>query len=363
MSSLYGRLFQYQANDKQTPRENYLTEALCDLLNRIGEDAPAEQRTFLKNLELFKADGAAERLYFKTQEHITTESGSRKPDLIGYDSNDDPVLVIEVKIDAQFTENQLWEYGTWLDKHGREGAVLALLTDSTLPPSDFRGRVVYWRDVRRELKSLPGHGNFVYLTLAEEFIDFLHEQGIAVEMPKQVDFAKLGEYLKDGTAVRWQNFMNCTRERLKGVSEEEERLSWETDVRRQAGGSFQDDAHALTGWVNTRIPKISYISWGLYFVPEDGADPYGLHECYEIPRVHGAFLNAMYEKKEQMSQVHTEEPNAWYPLRAGKSGYARAVAFKALDAFCGDAEKLAAWFEDKFKKALEYAKANMKADM
>ncbi|MCL2123296.1 MAG: hypothetical protein FWH34_04325 [Desulfovibrionaceae bacterium] len=367
MSSLYGRLFRYRASDTQTPRENYLTEALCDLLNRIGGDAPEAQRVLLKNLKLFESDGV-EPLCFQTQVSISTETRNKFPDLVGYIGGV-PVLVIEVKVDAEINydavlrKNQLQIYGEWLAEvsQGRKDAVLALLTYRRPPPQDFfekeadygiaasSRRVIHWRDVRREMEALQGSHHTVYPTLAKEFCNFLHEQGVAVETPEKDDFNKLGAYLKGGTAARLRNFMNSIRTRLKEMTEQPD-LSWESDLQLQSGGAFRDEAQVLTGWVNTKKPEISYISWGLYYVPDGDADPYRFHEFFGIPRVHGVFLNTVY--KTEVQQACDGDPkDDWYPLRSGKSGLARAVAFKPLDGFVEDTDALMEWFETKFKEA------------
>ena len=368
MSSLYGRLFTYRANDKQTPLENYLTEALCDLLNRLGDDDPSKQHAFLKNLKLFEADDS-ESLYFDTQVPITipTEEDNRIADFVGY-INNVPVLVLEVKIGAEFTEGQLPAYGAWLAKKGRKDAVLALLTYKTAAPEDFKNgvgyavktHVIHWRDVRQELRALQGSVSSVYFTLAKEFVDFLDEQEITMEAPKKEDLNKLGEYLKSGAATKWQNFMKRIRARLKMEMPKHVKfkLSWESDAQLQPGGSFRDEADALIGWVNSpdryneKGSEILYISWGLYFAPEGKADPYGFHGYFDIPRVHGAFLNIVYR---EWQEPYGDKADYWYPLLPDKSGQgqARRVAFKALAPidFDGDAAELEKWFVKKFEEA------------
>jgi len=356
MSSLYGRLFKYQANDKQTQRENYLTEAFCDLLNRLGK----EQHTFLKKLDLFECEEAVDPLDFKTQVAIKTKNGNRhpkRPDLVGYIGKT-PVLVIEVKVDAQFTENQLPEYGMWLDKEGHEDAVLALLTWGTPPPEDFveggagygiaKLRVVRWWDVRRELEALQGPSDSIYRMLAKEFIAFLHEQGVAMEMPKKDDFPTLVEYLRGGTAARWENFMNSIHTQLKEVAMSKEiGLSW-NDRQPPHGGTFQYD-QALIGWLSTDRPKIQCVEWGLWLA--DGGADNDFISNYGIPLQSGAYLYVWYTEPQACGDTRNDDE--WYPLlrSSGKANHARQVAFQALDSFCGDAGKLTQWFKEKFEQA------------
>ena len=363
MSSLYGRLFTYREKAKQAPLENYLTEALCDLLNRD----PEKQRELLKELRLFEWEDTAS-LHFETQVPVKIKNEARQLDLVGY-IGDIPVLVIEVKINAEFTAGQLPAYGTWLAAEAREGgredAVLALLTYKTSTPEDFKNgdgyavktRVVHWRDVRRELKALQSSGSSTYLALAEEFANFLDEQGVTMEAPKKEDFDKLSEYVQSGTAVRWQNFMNDIRERLKKAVPKHLKLSWEADTQLQAGGAFVSTADALTGWVNIsdryskKGSEILYISWGFYFAPKGNADPFGFHEFFQIPRgVHGVYLNMVH--REPQNSPGDKQENDWFPLLPGKVGTARKVAFKALEPadFEGDAAKLGKWLEKHFEQ-------------
>jgi hypothetical protein len=106
----------------------------------------------------------------------------------------------------------------------------------------------------------------------------------------------------------------------------------------------------------TNRPDISYISWGLYFAPENGADPYGFCEFFGIPPKDGAFLNLVYAKAQQS---RGDAPgNDWYPLLPEKSGLARTVAFKSLADFGGDADDLMKWLETKFSEACEQVRSS-----
>jgi hypothetical protein len=103
-NSLYGRLFKYRERKARTPLENFLTEALADLINRLPKD---ELDDFVASL-LLDADAAEAwrdltargqvKISCRTQFPIT--SGSIL-DILFVADDATPLLVIENKVPAR----------------------------------------------------------------------------------------------------------------------------------------------------------------------------------------------------------------------------------------------------------------------
>ena len=126
--SLYARLFKYSKREK----ENFLTEAFCDLLNFLTNDNADAQQKLLHSLFAYEGKRPVQ---FTTQ--YRPKGVPIIPDLIGT-VNGHIVLVVEVKIDAEFTPDQLKRYADWLKKTSTP-ASLILLTAHRDPPDDFEG--------------------------------------------------------------------------------------------------------------------------------------------------------------------------------------------------------------------------------
>lgn len=113
MSSLYGRLFKYRERDNRAPKEDFLTEALVDLLNRmprtvlltllrevlfinVSEGASKAKSGLLKELESVTA------LYAHSQYVTQKGKSAPRPDIVLADESENPLVVIENKIAAPF---------------------------------------------------------------------------------------------------------------------------------------------------------------------------------------------------------------------------------------------------------------------
>ena len=231
MTGLYSRLFTYRPRPGRSPLEDFVTEAWVDLLNRMPS---SQQLDFCTNVLLKNADEDKRNawrdwaetssdlgnLVWQTQVFIEAE-GSRsvpmpsgaarkRPDIILF-CDDKPLMLLENKIGAGFTshgengeadeKNQLQVYGEWLqNKTGGKGA-LVLLTAWTAAPPGFEDAnakygvtarsVIRWNEIHKQLVSgnsdccperAPGGR-----TLADEFTEFLEEQGVIVRDPGEED--------------------------------------------------------------------------------------------------------------------------------------------------------------------------------
>jgi hypothetical protein len=119
LQSLYSRLFKYRARQERGPREDFLSEALCDLLSRL----PLRERidriaNFFVPTELravwVKAHADATNVSLNTQRHL---GGEGIADIV-VEANDKVAIIIENKIGAPVhgdgEETQLHRYLRWL---------------------------------------------------------------------------------------------------------------------------------------------------------------------------------------------------------------------------------------------------------
>lgn len=181
MADLYKRLYKYRERAANAPLENFLTEALADILERLPIES---QVAFLKSLMLPKAASAFDTVVSgrASLEFVTQASASTKrPDLVVY-AGERPIVVIEVKVaaglqeheveaaavnaEAKATRNQLETYAGWIAGENMSSDVwpgaVVFLTGRTDPPKDFiEGRsdgvfrsVRYWKHVGDWLLSL-----------------------------------------------------------------------------------------------------------------------------------------------------------------------------------------------------------------
>ena len=237
MISLYGRLFTYRERRHRRPLEDFLTEALCDILNRLPL---AEMAEFVADLflpaaarEIWRQQfGEANDLRWETQESIGSDG---RPDLI-LRCDGHPLIVVENKIGAGIgqrqaatggdkdTRDQLMAYGQWLKGQcaARDwpGAIV-LLTHFTSPPDRFGAdetafgvewqHVCRWPAVWRWLASSASRvtDNCAVATwqaLAAELVQFLREKDMTSETMTLYDLAAAEMYI--GSAARVSSLFN-----------------------------------------------------------------------------------------------------------------------------------------------------------
>ena len=101
MASIFDRIFRYRQSDSRTPREDYFTETLADVL----EKHEALGAAFIGYLT---SCADIQRIDIQTQKRFA--DAQRRPDVFvtARDSaNGRHVLIVENKIDALESENQL----------------------------------------------------------------------------------------------------------------------------------------------------------------------------------------------------------------------------------------------------------------
>lgn len=263
--SVYNRLYNSLPREGHSQRENFLTEAFADLMNRLERLFPKEARGFITDILLHhvadsrSADALARRvelarqLRWDTQRSIELGDLSRKRPDITITIDGECALLIEVKIAAAFTKRirhspkeelraeketadqessqdisyQLDDYGKWLSENYRNAA-LVLLTHSKEAPPDFLSSdgdrrywiqlrsVCHWRGLYNWLRGWANtnSGNTDAESLARDFLEFLGEEGMSEMNEKDVELLngflsfsrrtedhKINEKIKDAMLV------------------------------------------------------------------------------------------------------------------------------------------------------------------
>jgi hypothetical protein len=276
--SIYSRLYKYQSVERRSQLENFLTEALADVLirtqdSRYGHDHEEFVLDVLLNscqnerkTQLAAALRTAKQSKWKTQYPIKIGRSYRFLDMVLLDSGERPLIIVENKIYAALMtgepdadvdnesdggsesgsepelEDQLQKYGRWLSDWN-SGAALVLLTYATPPPTGFvegdkkysidLRSVCWWQNVRNWLKRRAKPD--IASTLSRELADFLdtnHMNEIDSE-----DLKTLSAYLTEGPDVltKMKQAMSAAHERavnlLPGVYEQRGRWPTTSDTQ------------------------------------------------------------------------------------------------------------------------------------
>ena len=127
--SLYSRLFWRAPSAIKETKEDFLSEALGDILTRLSQP---EAQQFIENILLknirhrcwvaqFMLGLGSKQLVWETQYRIIAPNKNfdrRRPDLVLF-ADRCPMLVVEAKVDAATDEDQLQAYGSWLAHEAR----------------------------------------------------------------------------------------------------------------------------------------------------------------------------------------------------------------------------------------------------
>jgi hypothetical protein len=309
--SLYSRLFAYRQRKDRSPLENFLTEALCDLLNRLPATEGPE---FVADL-LLPSDDARERwnrrfrdtahhYFWETQKWITANDQTLCLDLVLF-CDRRPLLVVENKVGAavgqhhassdddtgdnrgglphRAVENQLQLYGRWLagqcESLSWPGAII-LLTHSTAPPDDFGSgasqygvrwqRVCRWPSIwnwatSRASREAGDGPKPAWQVLAGDLAEFLRERGMTLETPTDRDLAAAEVYI--GSADRYKRLFD--RMWLEAV-----RPVWPDYYGHPANEGrvdYSSDLGVLQDWIYVQRPyspynwNVWYVGWGIAF--------------------------------------------------------------------------------------------------
>lgn len=296
--SIYANLFTYRPRPSRKPLEDFLSEALADLLNRLTYD---EHVAFVTDVLL---DGQARRdwssfmegrhrakLLWTTQVSMSRGQGTVFMDMLLL-VDDQEMLVIESKVhagyqmhapeepaveaEAQDEEvNQMETYGRWLGqrclarmptKGQAWPGALVLLTHRTGPPIGFEaGRygvghvgVCRWREVQVWAKALPTMAGGVAGSLAAEFAEFLDGQGMGADL-----------MTVDGLSNAATHFVEAEKAR-RSVDAMQERLGHDLSqvhAGRVSGAAFSPRDGVVWAWSYLSKPRRArwYFGWGVRY--------------------------------------------------------------------------------------------------
>lgn len=229
--SIYKRLFTYRPRPSRLPMEDFLSEALADLLNRLPPEAHSR---FIADVLLSGAGRVAwleirerlpdARLTWVTQHRI--DGGKGIIDLLLLVEGK-PAIVVENKVGAPVRHhangddgeepdgplpapspdgNQLRTYGTWLAAQPRADGwpgALVLLTHSSGPPADYgstgygvpyagtcRWRKVWsWARGAEPALDTDEEPSAMWVGLAHELAGFLEGMGMSADYMTRSDVA------------------------------------------------------------------------------------------------------------------------------------------------------------------------------
>ena len=290
MAELYSRLFRYRAREKRAPLEDFLSEALVDLLQRMPNELVVE----LVDTMLGKANEGWRRfaeqhhLQWSTQRHVDGDRRGFIDILLEVDGR--PAIVIENKVGSGVRQhgsddqgelsadlNQLSTYGRWLRQHRHRQwpGALILLSHITHPPSDFLApgashygvearNTFSWSKLARwfaaQSAARSQNSPAVWQTLADEFLGFLKEHQMTTETISSTDLAALQIFMPSA-----QRLIE-TLQRAWGATADAR-----TSICSHKNSSFQLDwkyPGILWGWKyiqRSPIPTSSYVALGLRF--------------------------------------------------------------------------------------------------
>lgn len=337
--NLYSRLLKYQSSKNRSNLENYLTEMLCDYLNRLSEE---DFHLFVKYVLFFDKSEIdyndwkdqhkeLHDIIWRTQYHIELGETYKCPDLICFGDRR-PIFLIEAKIGAGFTQrnvksdddkeisiDQLKDYGNWLSSVN-EHSGLILLTHSTSAPPDFLDsmsdygvsfrNVISWQRIYNYLSQLLSKDNNLCTT--KDFINFLEEQGMATEAPTHLDFSALDIFV-EGPGMKIGNAMKTTRENLE--KRYPNGIKWRSEEKFLCNYFYtiDYDAKVVWSWAMLDHDEYSYLGWGIVFPRETGPWEWRnyITELPKIPFVFmGIFSNGV-SIRQRFEEQQRDRPSNW----------------------------------------------------
>ena len=368
--SIYARLFRYRQTENLSPKENFLTEALADLFNRLPADKQAD---FLVDAihplwekEVRTRCGRARTVLAQTQVSIVVDGSVKRPDML-ISLDDQPFVVFEIKVDAElqrhavniedgpavdltpFDRDQLATYGLWIAAQGRDGwpGAVVFITHSTRAPKGFgadgRAGPIEMAHSWRELgKWLADNLDFDKYTdtscaLAADLYDFLSEENLMPEFMTAQDLAATAVFLPSAANVR-HTFETALGEVLRlypGIRSGSSKLEpW-------------PQGNAYLGWfylsrsVNVRGSRFT-LSIGVCF---GGGSALGDEVSDALPRHEPFFVVHLGDDNERVpvTDILRAVPNGWMLINEEWS----AIVLRTVSSFPADpdlrAEALIAW--------------------
>lgn len=284
MSSLYSRLYRYRERKDRNPLEDFMSEALCDILNRLPKVLIIDfvSKLFLDDhlAHVWKAHAKEWNLSWETQQVIL----DGRPDLVLY-ADAEPILVVENKVGALATSSQLEKYGRWLSGKCKGNKLwpgaLTLLGHFVKAPRGFGqprdkaryyilgGRVCEWAEVWKWLKQTSDQYDRScedrpsWLDLTQEFLNFMQEKNMSSEQITPYDLSNVQVYLRNGTPNRFYKTFDHFRSQLKPTIKKICQLPAHFDdgFRVEADGEYG----LIYEYVNLKKTEDWYLGWGYRF--------------------------------------------------------------------------------------------------
>ena len=228
-------------------------------------------------------------LIWKTQQWIPlTGTAKKRPDLLLYHQSADTIepsalgvarspretaiMIVECKISALFTDDQLLNYDRWLAENGNGFGALVLLTHLTEAPDKFVSddgpyqtptrTVVRWSQLKTWLAAdvdltRPARG---LANLRGELLEFLIEEGLMTDEPDLQDLAAARIYLVSGAHLRVAEFIKSVRSSVRNNLPQSKNWSWPNEPPKL--WSEPDAAYgAIVDWCD--LPSRTRVGWGL----------------------------------------------------------------------------------------------------
>jgi len=297
---------------------------------------------------------------------------AKRPDIMVFDG-DEPIMIIECKVGAGFTEgafvengssaahkvDQLRFYDKWLAARTTRPVALVLLTHLVDAPIDFlvdRGKyqsalrsVKRWSQLYRWLTTEDRQTWWkdVDRALVDETIQFLKEKELMSENPTLNDFAAARLYLGGGAYARIADALRITRRSI------------ESRFAKSLLSGFPNKPPVIKsleteGWISDwcRAGKNPVIGWGFYFCQESS-------ECWSeysppVALLQGAYVVIEFEvtsqrpKGQEFSRWHFP---TWKYEDADEFGV---YVVEPLTSFTGEfSPAYSSWVADQFHDALK----------
>ena len=300
--SFYGRLFAYRPRPLRTPTEDFLSEALADLLNRLPK---IEHVLCIANVLLKGAarsawlDFTVQRpnatLEWVTQRRIKYKDKDGILDLLLLIDGQE-AIVVENKIGAIIQDHgrtplvsnveagdnleeeqvtQLHTYANWLHDRcigAKWPGALVLLTQYSKPPAHYGDasyglqhvRISHWRDVWLWARSSIGQeskeeARETWMDLRAELAGFLEEQNMTAEYMTMHDLAR-AEVFVAGASRIYHTF--------KAIDDRLGDLRKELRFGRSNFVNYESKGSVVCSWARLSDPSPSaqwYIWWGIRF--------------------------------------------------------------------------------------------------
>ncbi len=376
--SIYSNLFRYRPRPKRNPFEDFLSEALVDLLNRLSFK---QQVSFIADILLRDTDILSSWHSLSTNQPQALLRWETQRSINGgiidiiLNVNGEPTIVVENKIGAMIrphtinenTENerqdiefepasgnQIRTYGKWLSlqRHDSPSLIaLVLLTHFSKPPDDFGSEAYHvpnvavcrWQAVWLWAHNLSLEPEFqqvaegrVYINILREFADFLKEESMSSDFATPRDLA-IAQVFCDSSS-RITNTFKVIRQDLDLFKQ-----SLNASTSKIYREDFNSEGSVVWAWAYFKNPpKICdswHIAWGIRF---PGSDSEWWKNCEPpLPPVLFAFVTVISEERGPtipvVSLKSSDLPRGWsVDAKAGEL-----IIANPLHAFRQDAEGMA----------------------